>query len=72
MNLIMDCLNYVMHTPYNTNPVILKEKLLQIYNAQLSNIVLDIDYSDGNLYTIIPDDVNITFSLEDGILYYTH
>ena len=72
MNIIKQCIDYVMHTPYNTNPTVLKDFLMKIYTSQVDNIILNVDYSDGNLYATWPDTANIGFSLEDGVLYYSH
>lgn len=69
ISVIQECLNYVMHTPENTNPSILLGLLEKIYCSGFEDVNLYIDATDGKLYVNYPNNFSSTFSLNsDGFL----
>jgi hypothetical protein len=69
-DLIVKIINYVIHTPENTNYLVLLPMLEELVGASLDEVKLYIE--DGNLYAKYPDNSKINFSLDSsGNLIYT-
>ena len=69
-DLIVKIINYVIHTPENTNYLVLLPMLEELVGTSLEEVNLYIE--DGILYAEYPDNSKINFSLDSsGNLTYT-
>lgn len=73
--LAREILEYVMHTPHNTNPTVLYEKLTLLGGEVYKYLNFDIETSSGQLLLTYPNYTEfsrLNFSLdENGDLIYT-
>ena len=69
-DLIVKIINYVIHTPENTNYLVLLPMLEELVGTSLEEVNLYIE--DGILYAEYPDNSKVNFSLDSsGNLTYT-
>lgn len=69
-DLIVKIINYVIHTPENTNYLVLLPMLEELVEASLEDVTLYIE--NGILYAKYPDNSKVNFSLDSfGNLIYT-